>query len=96
MNYVYNKEKNKYLVPSLAAALENKPSPQQSQQTQAKDDSEEELECAVCLQKCVHPVRLPCTHIFCFLCVKVRQASCLAQYTVWSGGRYCGDVDGVC
>ncbi|XP_050729028.1 E3 ubiquitin-protein ligase RNF146-B-like isoform X2 [Eriocheir sinensis] len=44
--------------------------PQQSQQTQAKDDSEEELECAVCLQKCVHPVRLPCTHIFCFLCVK--------------------------
>ncbi|KAK8383530.1 hypothetical protein O3P69_015766 [Scylla paramamosain] len=51
-------------------ALENKPSPQQSQQMQAKEDSEEELECAVCLQKCVHPVRLPCTHIFCFLCVK--------------------------
>lgn len=51
-------------------ALENKASPQQSQQSQAKEDSEEELECAVCLQKCVHPVRLPCTHIFCFLCVK--------------------------
>lgn len=50
-------------------AVEGK-TPQQSQQTQAKDDSEEELECAVCLQKCVHPVRLPCTHIFCFLCVK--------------------------
>lgn len=27
-------------------------------------------ECAICLQSCVHPVRLPCTHIFCFLCVK--------------------------
>uniref|UniRef100_A0A182QNH4 E3 ubiquitin-protein ligase n=1 Tax=Anopheles farauti TaxID=69004 RepID=A0A182QNH4_9DIPT len=28
------------------------------------------LECPVCLQTCVHPVRLPCGHIFCFLCVK--------------------------
>ncbi|CAG01783.1 unnamed protein product, partial [Tetraodon nigroviridis] len=27
-------------------------------------------ECAICLQRCVHPVRLPCCHIFCFLCVK--------------------------
>lgn len=28
------------------------------------------LECAVCLQTCVHPVQLQCRHIFCFLCVK--------------------------
>ncbi|GAB6029856.1 hypothetical protein CHUAL_005565 [Chamberlinius hualienensis] len=28
------------------------------------------LECPVCLQNCVHPVRLPCGHIFCFLCIK--------------------------
>lgn len=28
------------------------------------------LECAVCLQNCIHPVQLPCGHIFCFLCVK--------------------------
>ncbi|XP_071375435.1 E3 ubiquitin-protein ligase rnf146-like isoform X1 [Centroberyx affinis] len=28
------------------------------------------LECAICLQSCVHPVRLPCCHVFCFLCVK--------------------------
>ena len=28
------------------------------------------LECAVCLQTCVHPVQLNCDHIFCFLCVK--------------------------
>lgn len=27
-------------------------------------------ECAICLQTCVHPVRLPCRHVFCFLCVK--------------------------
>lgn len=28
------------------------------------------LECAICLQKCIHPARLPCGHIFCYLCVK--------------------------
>ncbi|XP_030642710.1 E3 ubiquitin-protein ligase rnf146 [Chanos chanos] len=28
------------------------------------------LECAICLQSCIHPVRLPCRHVFCFLCVK--------------------------
>uniref|UniRef100_A0A023GCA3 E3 ubiquitin-protein ligase n=1 Tax=Amblyomma triste TaxID=251400 RepID=A0A023GCA3_AMBTT len=38
-------------------------------------DGEEEpavpkLECAICLQKCIHPAKLPCGHIFCFLCVK--------------------------
>ncbi|XP_029281561.1 E3 ubiquitin-protein ligase rnf146-like [Cottoperca gobio] len=27
-------------------------------------------ECAICLQSCIHPVRLPCLHVFCFLCVK--------------------------
>ncbi|XP_038057314.1 E3 ubiquitin-protein ligase rnf146-like [Patiria miniata] len=27
-------------------------------------------ECPVCLQTCIHPVKLPCSHIFCFLCVK--------------------------
>lgn len=29
------------------------------------------LECPICLQTCIHPARLPCGHIFCFLCVKV-------------------------
>ncbi|XP_044313943.1 uncharacterized protein LOC108047975 isoform X7 [Drosophila rhopaloa] len=28
------------------------------------------LECPICLQTCIHPARLPCGHIFCFLCVK--------------------------
>ena len=32
--------------------------------------STEIFECAICLQTCVHPVRLPCSHIFCFLCIK--------------------------
>ncbi|XP_014673074.1 PREDICTED: E3 ubiquitin-protein ligase rnf146-like [Priapulus caudatus] len=27
-------------------------------------------ECPVCLQTCIQPVRLPCNHVFCFLCVK--------------------------
>lgn len=27
-------------------------------------------ECAICLQTCIYPVRLPCFHVFCFLCVK--------------------------
>ncbi len=29
-----------------------------------------DIECAVCLQSSIHPVKLPCRHIFCFLCVK--------------------------
>ncbi|XP_060077387.1 E3 ubiquitin-protein ligase rnf146-like [Ylistrum balloti] len=28
------------------------------------------IECSVCLQPSIHPVQLPCQHIFCFLCVK--------------------------
>uniref|UniRef100_A0A034VU06 E3 ubiquitin-protein ligase n=1 Tax=Bactrocera dorsalis TaxID=27457 RepID=A0A034VU06_BACDO len=28
------------------------------------------IECPICLQACIHPARLPCGHIFCFLCVK--------------------------
>lgn len=34
------------------------------------ENEEKKLECAICLQICIHPVRLPCRHIFCFLCVK--------------------------
>lgn len=30
----------------------------------------EAIECSVCLQTCIHPVQLPCSHIFCYLCVK--------------------------
>lgn len=80
----------------MFAALDSKTSSQQSQQTQAKEDSEEELECAVCLQKCVHPVRLPCTHIFCFLCVKVRWLSCLHVEDVYVIGGYRMDRCGSC
>ncbi len=36
----------------------------------SSSDSDKIPECAVCLQTCIHPVQLPCTHIFCFLCVK--------------------------
>ena len=34
------------------------------------DENENSPECAVCLLPCIHPVQLPCTHIFCYLCVK--------------------------
>ena len=41
------------------------------------------LECAVCLQTCIHPVQLPCRHIFCFLCVKgVSTQVCLLNYII--------------
>ena len=33
------------------------------------------IECAVCLQTCLLPVKLPCGHIFCYLCVKVREST---------------------
>ena len=33
-----------------------------------KDD--QKVECAVCLQTSIYPVQLPCSHIFCYLCVK--------------------------
>lgn len=33
-------------------------------------DKTNNLECAVCLQHCIHPAQLPCGHIFCYLCVK--------------------------
>lgn len=37
-----------------------------------KEDNELDdlLECAICLNQCMQPVQLPCTHIFCFLCAK--------------------------
>ena len=41
-----------------------------SPDTKISDHSPDVPECAVCLQTCIHPVKLPCTHIFCFLCVK--------------------------
>lgn len=35
------------------------------------DDREKRLpECPVCLQTCLQPISLPCSHIFCFICAK--------------------------
>lgn len=56
--------------PSSSNGDENKQSLDQ-QQTGEKSDTElVKMECPVCLQTCIHPARLPCGHIFCFLCVK--------------------------
>ncbi|XP_053693103.1 E3 ubiquitin-protein ligase rnf146-like [Sabethes cyaneus] len=48
-----------------------------NKQGQSLEEQEEKLEpdilkleCPVCLQTCIHPARLPCGHVFCFLCVK--------------------------
>lgn len=35
-----------------------------------EDSQNSILECPICLQSCVHPVELPCSHIFCYLCIK--------------------------
>ena len=37
---------------------------------EASSDTDGVPDCAICLQQCLHPVQLPCGHIFCFLCVK--------------------------
>ena len=37
---------------------------------QPQEEAEAGLECAVCLQTSIYPVQLPCSHVFCFLCVK--------------------------
>ncbi|XP_075225550.1 E3 ubiquitin-protein ligase rnf146-like isoform X1 [Lycorma delicatula] len=44
----------------------------ETQTYEASEISEEPPlpECAICLQTCVYPARLPCSHIFCFLCLK--------------------------
>lgn len=30
----------------------------------------EDVACPICLMKPVHPIKLPCNHVFCFLCIK--------------------------
>ncbi|KAL3313073.1 hypothetical protein Ciccas_008328 [Cichlidogyrus casuarinus] len=35
-----------------------------------KETQQEDNECSICLQSCLHPVELPCNHHFCFLCIK--------------------------
>uniref|UniRef100_A0A1Q3F431 E3 ubiquitin-protein ligase n=1 Tax=Culex tarsalis TaxID=7177 RepID=A0A1Q3F431_CULTA len=49
---------------------ENKQSLDQQQAGEKSDTELVKMECPVCLQTCIHPARLPCGHIFCFLCVK--------------------------
>ncbi|KAK9298854.1 hypothetical protein QLX08_007959 [Tetragonisca angustula] len=39
-------------------------------ETDEKEGLTTVLECAVCLQPCIYPARLPCNHIYCYLCVK--------------------------
>ena len=45
--------------------------------------------CCICQEPCVNPVQLPCTHIFCFLCIKgvaARNSHCaLCRYPILPG-----------
>lgn len=36
----------------------------------AVDPVDENNLCCICRENCVYPVRLPCSHVFCFLCMK--------------------------
>ncbi|XP_055598766.1 E3 ubiquitin-protein ligase RNF146-A-like [Uranotaenia lowii] len=59
-------------VESMAASILHNNNQQQADQTSQKPSDPEmvKMECPVCLQTCIHPARLPCGHVFCFLCVK--------------------------
>lgn len=37
------------------------------------------LDCAICLDRCVFPVELPCNHVFCYLCLKGAAVQSLQQ-----------------
>lgn len=37
---------------------------------QTIEEMDHNPDCPVCLQSCFYPVKLPCGHIFCFLCIK--------------------------
>ncbi|XP_035795186.1 E3 ubiquitin-protein ligase rnf146-like [Anopheles albimanus] len=56
--------------PSSARSDDGESEEQQAKKPDTTAATDSKLECPVCLQTCVHPVRLPCGHIFCFLCVK--------------------------
>ena len=40
------------------------------QSSEAESTASKLESCPICLQSPVHPVKLPCSHIFCFLCLK--------------------------
>ena len=29
-----------------------------------------DIECAICYQKAIHPIEIPCKHVYCYLCIK--------------------------
>ncbi|KAK6188135.1 hypothetical protein SNE40_004385 [Patella caerulea] len=55
------------------AAFDSEEDSEESEETDKqteKDEASNSPDCPVCLQPSIHPVQLPCRHIFCFLCVK--------------------------
>ncbi|OQR76134.1 E3 ubiquitin-protein ligase RNF146-like [Tropilaelaps mercedesae] len=56
---------------TTASSLDDLPAPSQAAtQDGLVSGSSSDHDCPVCLQPFSHPVKLPCSHIFCFLCAK--------------------------
>ena len=51
--------------------ISNNDVPNTNKDTPAEGKEDDVLECAICLNPCMQPVQLPCSHVFCFLCAKV-------------------------
>ncbi|XP_043242485.1 E3 ubiquitin-protein ligase rnf146-like isoform X3 [Amphibalanus amphitrite] len=56
--------------PSSLSPTSCRTSPRNNDETSNRKGLEGRPDCAICLQTCVHPVQLPCQHVFCFLCAK--------------------------
>ncbi|XP_055350471.1 E3 ubiquitin-protein ligase rnf146-like [Paramacrobiotus metropolitanus] len=52
---------------STTVVTDSVPSGSQSQSVKPEDP---DIECCICVEPALHPVKLPCSHVFCFLCIK--------------------------
>lgn len=64
--------KNVSSTSGTSQSVDNKQQQQQQLEKKCSIDDDDEDVCPICLMDPIHPVRLPCSHIFCFLCLKVR------------------------
>lgn len=54
----------------LSLSLSLEPCSPEEEEEKSESSQGSDTECSICLQEPVHPVKLPCDHIFCFLCIK--------------------------
>lgn len=53
-----------------ARGTKKKSTPKKSKTRVSDEHCDEHIDCPVCLGPAVFPIRIPCGHVFCFLCVK--------------------------